>query len=266
MWRKHDGDRSPTESSGAKELQREVRSARDAVATLASQLAATERDIHRLIALKTADADAAARLDSMERVLDRDAVRAHVRTAIARAPVIEQPLRHAVISDLLPSDACAAIVAAIPPPIFFDDDGDRQDLRLPLRLAPTWSLVAWMFVTDVVTPTVASTLIERFGAPSEALKAERGEIVRRRGKALVASVDARPQDVLWVVVHLGSSNDEKGSSEPRPTRLFNSAIAVLGPGRADEHVLGAAVAPAGEWQYTYEFAVARRPVASAGKV
>ena len=84
---------------------------------------------------------------ALERALERigDArVPAHVRAAVAAAPLESDPCPYIVLEDLLPDDAYDALVSAIPPPLFFDHlNVTRQDLKVPFEFAPRYHWEIW---------------------------------------------------------------------------------------------------------------------------
>ena len=55
-------------------------------------------------------------LARLPQVLNEERVLAHVRRAIAAAPLQSDPCDHIVVSDLLPDDVYQAMLEAIPPP------------------------------------------------------------------------------------------------------------------------------------------------------
>jgi len=84
-------------------------------------------------------------------LLDAPAIDAHVRAAVAAAPLELDPFPHVVVDRWLPADVYAAVIRGIPPSIFFADrDVSRQRLMVPFPLAPSYAQRVWRFVADEV--------------------------------------------------------------------------------------------------------------------
>jgi hypothetical protein len=110
--------------------------------------------------------EAPARMDALEGVLESARVAAHVRDAVARAELLDDPVPHAVIPDLLPPDLYEAALAAIPPRVLFEEErAGTQELRVPPTLAPSDSIALWTFVTSVMKDAAGPALVDRFARP-----------------------------------------------------------------------------------------------------
>src|SRR5687768_152610 len=94
----------------------------DDLSALTSQIRRLERRTRELAALQADERDAVARIERLEHILDVDRIAAHVRGAIAKASLTEQPLPHMWIADVLPPAAYQAVIDAIPPDLFFERD------------------------------------------------------------------------------------------------------------------------------------------------
>jgi hypothetical protein len=85
---------------------------------------------------------------------------------VARAPLVLDPGPHLVAADLLPQAVYEALVAAIPPPVFFEARAPHPpEVRVPPRLAPTAAIVAWTFAAEVVRAALAPALLTRLEEP-----------------------------------------------------------------------------------------------------
>jgi hypothetical protein len=146
----------------------------------------------RAMALREADLeDAGSALDA---VLSGPDIRTHVERAIDRSTVHRDPFPYAVIDDLLPRDLYDALIAGIPPvELFADRPVNKQQLKVPFRMAPAYSRRVWRYMADTAVP--------RFITPGIVLKfrAALHEWVRENWPAL-------GEDPLSEVVRLHSSD------------------------------------------------------------
>ena len=104
---------------------------------------------------------------ALERALQQigDArVPAHVRAAVAAAPLESDPCPYIVLDDLLPDDAYDALVSAIPPPLFFDHlNVTLQDLKVPFEFAPRYHWEIWhAFQKHVFMRELVPALTDKF--------------------------------------------------------------------------------------------------------
>ncbi len=88
----------------------------------------------------------------------------HVRAAVAAAPLESDPCPYIVLEQLLPDDAYDELVAAIPPPLFFEHlASKRQDLKIPLPFAPRRHREIWLaFQTHIVANGLIPALSDKF--------------------------------------------------------------------------------------------------------
>jgi hypothetical protein len=224
-------------------LARDVDRMSAAAAGLAAELAAVRVQMDRLAALHEGEREAAVRMDALERVLERDRIARHIRAAVAQATLVDGPAPHAVIASLLPADVYAALVEAIPAPVFFESsDAGGGELRLPLTLAPTHAVATWDFLAGIVAEVLVPALAERFQpalerriaelcpsfAPTEhadiSLVASPGRIIRRV-PGWEAPPRRRPWHLMTAVVCL---------ARPGEGPTANSALIVVhSPGALD---------------------------------
>jgi hypothetical protein len=133
------------------DLRDEVRGIRGHVSALESRIRLLHRRVSQLSALHDDEARFRDRIERLERVLDAERVAAHFQDAIAAAAFEEHPVPHLVVSEPLSPDVHQALLEAVPPAVFFDHPGSaRQELRVPLRLAPTHCLVTWSFMNEML--------------------------------------------------------------------------------------------------------------------
>lgn len=110
-------------------------------------------------------------LDRALKVIGRVRVRAHVETVVAAAALESDPCPHIVCEPLLPDDAYDELLAAIPPPLFFEHLARKhQDLKVPFVFAPRHSREVWQaFLTIVVANGLIPALTAKFQDGLEAL-------------------------------------------------------------------------------------------------
>jgi hypothetical protein len=265
-----------------KALRHDLRSVREALTQLMTQLGAVQVQVDQLSTLRREEMDAPARMDRLERILDTDRICAHMRHAVARAEIVYDPVPHAVIAGFLPSDAYDAAIDAIPSPVFFEGSGaSGQTLQIPPRLAPTYSIVTWTFLTDVFNDALVPLLVERFPhqldasirMPSPSLAtssvprigpmATHARIVLRQPGRDAPHGRTHPSDLVTVVIQLARRGDgeDYGSRLRREAVLedipfrANSAVVVLNRTGAHEYASIPPTAPTGTVRYTYEFRV-----------
>lgn len=258
-------------------LRDEAGAVRSELSKLAFRIETLRRRMEQLSTLREEAGHAAAQIARLERVLDFDRVAAHVRIAVAQAPLVAEPVPHLVASNLLPADAYQAVIDAIPAPVFFDGGVEHgQELRVPPRLAPIAAIVTWMFLNEVGR-VLSDLLLARLVDPLAASARERfpsrpplrewdvemtlseARIVRRTPGYRGGGSGDRPWDLLLCVLHLGRHQDtgEYGSrlqGAPIPFRA-NSLLACVGPAERHTYASIAADAPADTERYTYEFGI-----------
>ena len=97
--------------------------------------------------------------------LDATRAQAHVRAAVAAAPLIAAPAPHMRIPAVLPDDAYQALLAALPPDSCFSQRDPLKQNFKPRRgqLAPEYAMQAWTFFEqEVVAGALLPALLERF--------------------------------------------------------------------------------------------------------
>ena len=260
------------------ELEREVGAAGDAVAKLARDVGKLRRQVERLSALRTAAPAEAAQLRTLESALDFDRVVRHVEAACAAAELSADPVPHLVIPDVFPADVFAAIVEAIPEPVFFEAaTAGSYELGVPPRLAPFQALVTWEFVKAVVLRAFSPALIARLHEPLAAFAGtrfpdlppfddwnvevtlSRGRIVRRQPGYTGAAGEDRPWDLITTVVSVGGSQDDGLYGSVLGSRSFpfrpNGALAFVGPASLHEYASIPRAAAQQALRHTYEFGI-----------
>ncbi len=239
-----------------KTLREDLRALRRTLDVLSARTDAAERQVARLRALRDDAPDLGARLDALAAALDAEHVAAHVREAVSRAAVLEQPVPHVAIRDLWPREAYEAIVDTIPGAVFFDGGGAVASiLRVPPRLAPVDTIVAWTFVAQVVDQALVPAVAARLGpwlaagpasvaasAPTASdVETAPGRLVRLEPGAAGAPAPLRGPGHLAIVFGRSGAEPPAGperGAEPAPSgtgpglpmpHRENTAVAFVGP-------------------------------------
>lgn len=138
---------------------RELRTVSDALASLKLQQSQL-----RAMALRDAELDEAEA--ALTAAIARPDVQTHVERAIKGSVLHREPFPYAVIDDLLPRDLYDALIAGIPPvELFADRPANKQQLKVPFRMAPEYSRRVWRYMADVVVPRfITPEVIQKFHA------------------------------------------------------------------------------------------------------
>ena len=119
-----------------KRLQKQIRDERKELAVLSTR-------VQQFEAVYKSDTPAARSPDRALKRIGDARVAAQLRAVVAAAPLESDPCPHIVLDDLFPDDAYDVLVAAVPPPMFFEHlSVERQDLKVPLEFAPRHPLMS----------------------------------------------------------------------------------------------------------------------------
>ena len=140
-----------------KRLQKQIRDERKELAVLSTR-------VQQFEAVYKSDTRAARSPDRALKRIGDARVAAQLRAVVAAAPLESDPCPHIVLDDLFPDDAYDVLVAAIPPPMFFEHlSVERQDLKVPLEFAPRHHREVWQaFHTHIVMNALVAALFEKF--------------------------------------------------------------------------------------------------------
>lgn len=143
-----------------RQVQEELRALRETVAGLV-------RRESQLRAVLRRNAELDGEIPRLERIVANPDLEAHVQRAVAAAELKTHPFPFAIVDDLLPQDCYDALLEGIPPEeLFSDQPFNKQELHVPLVLAPEFSSRIWRFFSDVVIERyVAAAVLEKFDAP-----------------------------------------------------------------------------------------------------
>jgi hypothetical protein len=202
-----------------KDIRDEVRQARADQRALLAQLQRSERELRKLRATVLINADG--RDKRYAHALDPAAVATHVARSVAAATVDPHPTAHIVIDSLFPDDTYAALLAGIPPEVFFTQkDRVKQDLKItPGDVAPEWTRRTRAFLEDEVIPRMlVPALMARLrpDLAATAYEATAGRMMLRRpGYVIKPHLDPQ-RAVLTCLIYLARPGDD----EAYGTQLF----------------------------------------------
>jgi hypothetical protein len=121
----------------------------------------------QLRAIVTRDIELEPQMAKLEHVLRDAEASGHVASVVDRAVLHAHPFPYAVVDDALPRELYWSLIRGLPPLELFSDRAvNKQQLTVPLRLAPAYSRRVWQFLTDVAIPKlVTPAVIEKFRGP-----------------------------------------------------------------------------------------------------
>ena len=142
----------------------------DDVRALTQTLGEVSLRERQLRAIARTDAKLDAREHELDTILRPTAVSSHVRSAIASATLHEDPFPYAVVDSLLPNICYDALIRGLPPAdLFADRPVNKQQLKVPLDLVPSYSRRVWAFMVGVVAADmIAPAFVEKFDAQTTA--------------------------------------------------------------------------------------------------
>ncbi len=142
----------------------ELAAAQQAVFDRAARM---ERDTQQIRSALWLNEAQRATLNTLDTRLDSTRITAHVRDAIDRAALLDDPFPHTVVENLLPQDVYELALAAIPPKAFFNEkERAKQNIRIPMEFAPTLSMRVWEFIDGVVArDTIRPAALAKFHEP-----------------------------------------------------------------------------------------------------
>ena len=163
------------------EVERALKPLRKDLERLSDQVKRQMATIDHLKARSNLDVRAATQLNEIERLndqhrevmedlpslLNEERVLAHVRHAIASAPIRHDPCDHIVVERLLPDAVYDLLIKAIPPTVFFHDrDPIKQNIVFPITFGPALTVRVWNFMDEVVSGKgILPAAIEKFHEP-----------------------------------------------------------------------------------------------------
>jgi hypothetical protein len=125
-----------------------------------------ERRVSQFILLRELNEKQHDLVERLPSLLDESRVSAHLRQAIERARLLDDPFPHMVVEDVMPADVYKTMLRAIPPPDFFGDkDITKQNLRIPIDRGPALAVRVWQFVDDMARAVIVPAVVSRFGEP-----------------------------------------------------------------------------------------------------
>lgn len=148
-------------------LQRQVDGLHARLEQLSEQSARAERTALQVKHIARLNASQRDEIEKLETILDEPRIVAHVRNAIAAAPLETDPYPHIVVERVLPVDVYKLLLKAIPPPAFFSErDPIKQNLRIPIGYGPALATRAMGFLEDVIARrAIQPAVLEKFHEP-----------------------------------------------------------------------------------------------------
>ena len=106
------------------------------------------------------------RIAALPELLNEAPITAHVKHAIAAAPLQLEPFEHIVVDGILPPALYDLLLALPPEPFFQDHDRIKQDMHFPITSGPTLASTVWNFVDGVLARRVIQPpVLEKFHEP-----------------------------------------------------------------------------------------------------
>lgn len=119
--------------------------------------------VDRCMAVYQDDAQSADRIAAFHARVDLEAVKAHVRRAIASARLEREPYPYLVVEHLFPDDVFDTFVEALPSPVFFDKVAEQRDeIMVPFPFAPAYHRLVWSVFQDGIEQAMLPALLETF--------------------------------------------------------------------------------------------------------
>ena len=227
--------RGVTEPAGRlARLERQQRDVLDQLKAITERLAESARREAQLRAVLARDAELDDQLSTLERTLADARTGSHVAQAIDRASLHVDPFPHLIVDEVLPKELYWSLIRSLPPlELFSDRPVNKQQLTVPLKLAPAYSRRAWRYVTAVLVPDlVRPAVLAKFrgvvhdwiasnwpavASASVAMEASEGRIIlRRRGYRIPPHRDPK-WGFLTGILYLARRDD----SETWGTQLYS---------------------------------------------
>jgi hypothetical protein len=148
-------------------LQQQLQTLTEEVQTLKAQLGHVTRQERQLRTLFESEYDSNDDISRFDALVRTAPIADHIQAAVARAPMQYDPFPHCVVDDLLPAAYYDALIAALPPAeLFADRPVNKQQLTVPLELAPRYSMEVWRHMAKVVAEgIIRPTMLAKFHEP-----------------------------------------------------------------------------------------------------
>lgn len=152
-----------SQRQGLEVLMKEISTLKREIATVG-----TRESQLRSIALRDRQLESHQR--DLDRALENPRLGDHVRAAITRTPLEAEPFPHLIVDGLLPPSFFDALVTGLPPAeLFADRPANKQQLMVPMDLAPAYTRRVWRHMARRVIPDhLMPALIEVFRQPLHA--------------------------------------------------------------------------------------------------
>jgi hypothetical protein len=154
-------------AKSAERHQEQLQTLTEELQIVKSQLEQLTRQERQLRTLFEAEYDSNDDVTRFETLVRETAIADHIRAAVARAPLLDDPFPHCVIDNLLPQAYYDAIIAGLPPvELFADRPVNKQQLTVPLEMAPRFSTEVWRHMAKTVAEgIIRPTVLAKFHDP-----------------------------------------------------------------------------------------------------
>jgi len=136
----------------------------DATRDLTAAVDALRIRTDQLLSIQRLDWEQRHLLERIPEWLDRARLDDHVSAAVDAAVLESHPFPHMVVEPLLPPEVYDGILAAVPPPVFFQGGRDEH-WAVPSGVAPLYSRQVWAFVANTLAGDILYRAINRRFGP-----------------------------------------------------------------------------------------------------
>lgn len=223
-------ERARAVAAGLKALRQDLKALRRDMTAVAGHAEDVSRQLAQIRLLQQQGSrHMPAVFDELAALMTPEGVRSHVRAAVEGATYADDPSPRLLIDALWPGDVYAALVEAIPDPVFFEGPAAGAcTLRVPPRLAPAPAIAMWTLVADIVGDVVVPAVAARFRHLRErvtpGLDVAPGQLVRHPAGSKAPAPVARPSHWGLLVIDLSRVHEEP--------RTANTAVAIFTPAGA----------------------------------
>jgi hypothetical protein len=121
----------------------------------------------QLRAVIVRDAELEDEVPTLAALLTRPGTAEHVAAAFEASTLKLEPFPHVVVDGLLPDAVYDALITGLPPvELFGDKPVNKQQIKVPFDVAPTYARRIWRFMAEVLAPQfIAPVVVDKFRDP-----------------------------------------------------------------------------------------------------